>query len=94
MREDFRPSERVAIGLALEAEVGERRGGDMANGTIGPFEGERTRDLAAKRAGFTSGKQYERAKSVVQAGAPELICIPTELFLRSIPAASLSLNRQ
>lgn len=73
MREDFRPSERVAIGKALEAEVGERRGGDMANGTIGPFEGERTRDIAARRAGFTSGKQYERAKSVVQAGAPELI---------------------
>lgn len=33
--------------------------------------GQKTRDIAAERAGFESGKQYERAKTVIDHGAPE-----------------------
>ena len=33
----------------------------------------KTRDLAGKKAGFGSGKQFERAKSVVEKAAPEVV---------------------
>lgn len=68
------PSERVAIGKAVEAELGERRGRPGQNSdNCRTFDEGRTADLAAKRSGFSSGKQYERAKSVVTHGATELI---------------------
>jgi hypothetical protein len=39
----------------------------------GPQVGTKTRDLAGKKAGFGSGKQSERAKSVVERAAPEVV---------------------
>lgn len=77
IRKDFTPSERVAIGKALEAEIGKRQGQrtdkelppDLAEVT----PGAETRDLAARRAGFGGHTTYELAKRVVQDGVDELI---------------------
>jgi ParB family chromosome partitioning protein len=74
VRKDFTPSERVAIAEAVRAALGERKGQrtDLRHTDNGPEVGE-TRDIAAKKAGFGSGKQYERAKSVTEKGVPELV---------------------
>ena len=77
VRKDFTASERVAIGKALEAEIGKRQGQrtdtklppDLAE--VPP--GVETRDLAAKRAGFGGHTTYELAKKVTELGAPELV---------------------
>jgi hypothetical protein len=74
MRKDFTPSERVAIGREVEAELGRRQG--ARTDTLpdnGPEVRGETRNIAGERAGFGSGKQYERAKAVVDHGAPELV---------------------
>lgn len=86
MRKEFSSSERVAIGKALEERVGERRGQpesivvnlpQYSEGSIrqnfDEYSGQRTRDVAAKQAGFGSGKTYDYAKKVVEQGTPELI---------------------
>jgi hypothetical protein len=40
-------------------------------GNCPQVQGEKTREVAAKKAGFTSEKQYRRTKTVVEMGAPE-----------------------
>ncbi len=72
IRKDFTPSERAAIGAAVEAELGERRGRDNPD-NCPEFQGTETRELAAQKAGFDSYKTYERAKKVTELGAPELV---------------------
>lgn len=75
-RKDFSPSERVAIGEAIERELEGRHGKnqhtkeDVEN--IPSPEGA-TRDIAAKAAGFGNGKTYEQAKRVANEAAPELV---------------------
>lgn len=75
-RKDFTVSERVEIGKALEGEL-QGRVGNPELRPIGEKIPElpqgRTRDLAAKAAGFGNGKTYEQAKSVVDSGVPELV---------------------
>ena len=73
-RKDFTPSERVAIGLAVEAELkaqGERRGRPKQGGediivdNYPQFEaGQKTREIAADKAGFGSEFTYRQAKTV------------------------------
>ena len=69
-------SERAEIGKALEGEL-QGRVGNPELRPIGEKIPElpqgRTRDLAAKAAGFGNGKTYEQAKSVVDSGVPELV---------------------
>lgn len=75
IRKDFTPSERVAIGKTLEAEIGGRQGTrtDLEpRRNCGEVAG-RTVDVAAQKAGFGSAETYERAKSVVDRGSPELV---------------------
>lgn len=83
-RKNFTPSERTAIGKAVEEELGakNRRGGDRrssaaiaAHGFVKGLNWDtgRTVDLAAQRAGFRSAETYERAKTVTDKGSPELI---------------------
>jgi ParB-like chromosome segregation protein Spo0J len=77
IRKEFTPSERVAIGKALEAEIGNRSGQrtdlqpppNWAEVT----HGAETREIAAQKAGFESDQTYERAKQVVDQGVPELV---------------------
>ena len=72
IRKDFTPSERVAIGKALEDQAPERRGSPIPQ-YIAELKGLETRELAAKKAGFGNRTTYEQAKRVVDDGAPELV---------------------
>lgn len=88
IRKDFTPSERVAIGLAMEEALGNRRGQrtdlrSQGQGELLDLElpqnfaevksGEETRQVAARQAGFGNPETYRQAKTVVTHGAPELI---------------------
>lgn len=91
-RKDFTHSERVAIGEAIEAELGNRKG--LNQHSEGPEnfpdapKGD-TRDLAAKAAGFGNGKTYEQAKKVTNEAAPELVQAMDEGRASVSAAASL-----
>jgi ParB family chromosome partitioning protein len=77
IRKDFTPSERVAIGRAIEAEVGKRQGQRTDKGLpvncaeVEP--GVETREVAAAKAGFDSASTYERAKRVVEKAVDEVV---------------------
>lgn len=77
IRKDFTESERVAIANAVEAALGNRQGQrtdiELPRNCAEVVRGEETRDVAARKAGFPSKDTYERAKRVVEAGAPELV---------------------
>jgi ParB family chromosome partitioning protein len=92
-RKDFTVSERVEIGKALEGElqgrVG-RPGNGGKNSTIADSPEGKTRDLAAKAAGFGNGKTYEQAKTVVEKAAPELVAAMDEGRVSVSAAAALS----
>ena len=77
-RKDFTPSERVAIGEAIEKELQGRVGvnqhtNEGKENFPDPIPQGQTRDLVAKATGFGNGKTYEQAKKVVQQAAPELV---------------------
>jgi hypothetical protein len=77
IRKDFTPSERVAIGKAIEAEIGNRQGQRSDRGLplncaeVSP--GVETRQIAADKAGFDSPRTYERAKKVVEKAVDEVL---------------------
>lgn len=75
-RKDFTVSERVEIGKALEGEL-QGRVGNPELRPIGEKIPElpqgRTRDLAAKAAGFGNGKTYEQAKKAIAEAPPEVV---------------------
>jgi hypothetical protein len=75
IRKDLTASEKVAIAQAIEDELAGRWGRPRTRmvGLSPPFPRGKTRDLTAQKAGFGSGKQYERAKTIVEYGAPELV---------------------
>jgi len=79
VRKGFTISERVAIGKALELEIGNRKGQrtDLAPRENFPEvdsrQGERTSETVARFAGFGNRRTYEQAKSVTERGAPELV---------------------
>jgi len=82
IRKDFTPSERVAIGRAIEAEIGDRRrfnadGGPRVDEAIPEnfpeSVGKETRQIAAELAGFGNPETYRQAKTVVDNAEPELI---------------------
>ena len=66
VREDFRPSERVAIAAAVAEKVGERRGrpSEENSKNICDFTG-RTDVIAAQKAGFGNETTLRQAQSVV-----------------------------
>lgn len=73
IRKDLTASERVAIGEALERELGERRGrpAEKPQEVAELHRGTETRELAARRAGFGNPETYRQAKAVVHE-APDL----------------------
>jgi hypothetical protein len=79
VRKDFTISERVAIGKALELQIGNRKGQrtDLAPRENFPevdsCPGERTSETAARFAGFGNRKTYEQANCVIEQGALELV---------------------
>ncbi len=72
IRKDFTASERVEIGKALEARLGERRGKDNRQ-NVAELKGRRSDDIAAQRAGFGNRTTYEQAKKVVEKAVDEVI---------------------
>jgi hypothetical protein len=71
-RKDFTIEERVAIGEEIERLLGERRGRPAEKvENFPPLERGKTRDIAAKKAGFKNGKTYEQAREVVRAAKAE-----------------------
>jgi hypothetical protein len=77
VRKDFTPSERVAIGKAIEELIGSRQGKSDDASLVEIFpqvaEGSKTREVAAKAAGFGNDKTYRDAKKVVEEAVPELL---------------------
>lgn len=77
LRKDFTPSERVAIGAALEAEIGDRQGRRPDSELVENFPqvepGMKTRDIVAKASGFGNARTYEQAKRVVERAVDEVI---------------------
>ncbi len=78
LHKEFTLSERTAIGLAVEARLGERRGGDHGNQHVGgkrqdidDCHGRRTDAIAAERSGFGNRQTYRNAKQVVLAARRE-----------------------
>jgi protein gp37 len=77
VRKDFTPSERVAIGKAIEELIGNRSGrpsdGEKVANSPPLEQGAKTRDIAAKAAGFGGATTYRDAKKVIEEGVPELL---------------------
>jgi ParB-like chromosome segregation protein Spo0J len=79
LRENFKPSERVAIAEKVAAAIRERRGRPLNPNAenvpdLAPLEkGRRTRELVAERAGFGAATTYEEAKRVADKGIQELV---------------------
>lgn len=83
VRKNFSIEERIAIAKAIEVNLGERRGKqsndqvkvDNCPPLIIPdkLAGKKTRDIVAKKAGFSSGKTYERAKKTIKNSCETLI---------------------
>ncbi|MBF0400748.1 MAG: ParB N-terminal domain-containing protein [Magnetococcales bacterium] len=80
VRKNFTISERVAIGLAVEKLLGDRRGQrtDIADSEhvvncphVEP--GQKTREVAAREAGFENETVFRRARHVTEHGTPELV---------------------
>lgn len=92
IRKDFTPSERVEIGLAVEAELGNRAGFrtdlEPVDNCPQVERGTKTREIAAEKAGFDSYKTYERAKKVVEKAVDKIVAQMDSGEL-SISAASL-----
>lgn len=76
LRLAFTAEERVAIGKEYKRVMGERRGrpgAEKPDDCPGLQPGTETRDIIARKVGFSSGKQYERAEAVVEHGAPNVV---------------------
>lgn len=78
IRKDFSLKERVAIGQALEQELGERRGNPQlkTESIVENFPqlmGRKTRDIAAEKAGFGNAKTYGQAKAVAKNASEDLV---------------------
>ena len=75
LHKSFTPSERVAIADAIKARTEEKRGGDRRSSEFqsGQLATLKTRDHAAKAAGFKSTQEYRRAAKVVEKGDPKLV---------------------
>ncbi|MEA3272774.1 MAG: ParB/RepB/Spo0J family partition protein [Patescibacteria group bacterium] len=77
MRENFTLDEKVAIGEAVEKEMGNRQGQrtDTTLVEILPQveKGEKTRQVAAERAGFGNETTYRQAKVIAAKASPEVL---------------------
>lgn len=77
IRKDFTPSERVAIGKAIEAEIGKRQGQrtdlELPENLPEVQPGAETREIAAEKAGFGNARTYQQAKKVVEKAVDEVV---------------------
>lgn len=77
IRKDFTTSERVAIGKAIEAEIGKRQGQrtdlELPENLPEVQPGAETREIAAEKAGFGNARTYQQAKKVVEKAVDEVV---------------------
>lgn len=77
IRKQFNIEERVAIGIAVEEMIGNRQGQrtdvQLPDGRPEVEKGVETRDVAAQKSGFGSGRNYDRAKAIIEKATPEQI---------------------
>ena len=70
-------TEKVALAEAIVDRIGPRQGQRTDLATCGNIStsdsGQKTRDIAAAKAGLGSGKTLEAAQSVIAKGVPELV---------------------
>lgn len=75
-RLDFTPSEKVSIAAAIQARIGSRQGQRTDQQHVEDVPqvppGQKTRQHAAKAAGFGNETTYRQARKVVEEGTPEL----------------------
>lgn len=76
VRKDFTPSERVAIGRAIEEQIN-RKGSNQyqkveVQNFAPPDEGKKSREVAAEKAGFGNPETYRQAKHVVDNAPTEI----------------------
>lgn len=100
IRKDFTTSERTAIAETIEAqkkaEAKERLKTSTGGKSPRPVANRpqaanrKSRDEAAKLAGFSSTTEYRRAKGVVQKGAPELVKAMDDGTVKPSVAAKLA----
>lgn len=99
LRKGFTASERVSIGEAIKAEIGNRQGqrtdrAELVENFPQVEPGQKTREAVAKAAGFGNDATYRQAKTVVKKAEPALvqamdmgeIAISTAATLASAPA--------
>jgi protein gp37 len=98
LRKNFTPSERVAIAKEIEQRIGNRQGrrsdGELVENFPQVVAGAKTREIAAKSAGFGNDKTYRDAKKVAEEGTPELLAamdsgaipVSTAANLTNLPA--------
>lgn len=82
IRKQFTVTERLAIAQRIAERIGGRVGSNQYAMKEGPeifpeAQGD-TRDIAASKSGFGSGKTMEAAKKVVEKGTPELVAAMDE----------------
>lgn len=108
VRKDFTAAERVAIGAAIEAELGNRRGqrtdlkaegqGDLLETELPEnfpeVSGKETRQIAAEKAGFGNETTYRQAKTVVAQAIPELVEAMDKTISISAAAMATALPRE
>jgi ParB family chromosome partitioning protein len=74
LRKPFKPSERIAIAEALMARLRGRNHRPNNSGQAPVLlDAGQSRDLAAKKAGFGSGRTLERARQVLKKGTSEIV---------------------
>ena len=92
IRKDFTPSERVAIATTIEKQIGNRQGQRTDRQLVGKIPqvqpGQKTREVAAEKAGFRNDKTFRQAAKVVQNGTTSLVQAMDEGRV-SISAASI-----
>jgi len=89
-RKQFTASERAAIGSAIEDELGHRKPGPKPSAIAEQLPKGNSIDLAAKRAGFTSAETFERARTVVDKGTPDLVKAMDEKKVSISAAAAIA----
>ncbi len=101
VRKAFTVSERVSIAEAVRAQIGSRQGqrtDKLVDKDPQVEPGEKTRERAARSAGFESDYTYRQAKAVVETAAPELTQAMDEGLVSPSLAAQLvrtyDLNQQ
>lgn len=92
----FTLSERAAIGMAIEEEIGNRRGNNQyqskedCQNFADALEDKRKDEIAAERAGFGNKETYRQVKKVIQEAIPDVVEMMDKDVLSVSTAATIA----